>query len=481
MGDDDEILANGVMADTGRPLPGAPLLIPQPVAASVHNERDAADKRLAQIAAGKMRSYSVDPDYDPNALTGVGWGLIFPAAGDSTAIEQALAPLIALRKTQVKDETRCKIFKGQDGYQAGETAVQWLGRHNVGLDVVNPRQGVPYYLMLVGSPDEIPMTFQYTLDLYWAVGRLFLRSAEEYSRYAQSVVDYEKPETIPATLRKIGLFATEHDFDGATQMFSKLVAKPMRDGDGFHDPIGKAQNFAREARMGEQATKLALAKLLSDPAGSPALLFSGSHGMAFSPDDPRLADCQGALVCQDWSSYGAVAETDWFAASDLPAYARLRGMIHFMFACYGGGWGKIDTFRDGPDGTALQIAPAAAFSRLPQAMLAHPNGGALATIGHVDRAWSYSFKSDSGATQITGLRSVLTNLMLGHRIGQATDAFNMRWAAIATSLSDDLRAGGGDAAQLAREWIARDDARNYIILGDPAVRLRVEQMPMLPP
>ena len=156
-------------------------------------------------------------------------------------------------------------------------------------------------------------------------------------------------------------------------------------------------------------------------------------------------------------------------------------MIHFMFACYGGGWGKIDTFRDGPDGTALQIAPAAAFSRLPQAMLAHPNGGALATIGHVDRAWSYSFKSDSGATQITGLRSVLTNLMLGHRIGQATDAFNMRWAAIATSLSDDLRAGGGDAGALAREWIARDDARNYIILGDPAVRLRVEQMPMLPP
>ena len=156
LGDDDEILADGVMADTGRPLPGAPLLIPQPVAASVHNERDAADKRLAQIAAGKMQSYSVDANYDPNSLEGVGWGLVFPAAGDSAAIEQALAPLITLRKTQVKDEKRCRIFKGQDGYQAGETAVQWLGRHNVGLDVVNPRQGVPYYLMLVGSPDSNP-------------------------------------------------------------------------------------------------------------------------------------------------------------------------------------------------------------------------------------------------------------------------------------------------------------------------------------
>jgi hypothetical protein len=33
-----------------------------------------------------------------------------------------------------------------------------------------------------------------------------------------------------------------------------------------------------------------------------------------------------------------------------------------------------------------------------------------------------------------------------------------------------------DAAALANMIIARDDARNYMILGDPAVRLKTETM-----
>ena len=184
-------------------------------------------------------------------------------------------------------------------------------------------------------------------------------------------------------------------------------------------------------------------------------------------------------MCQDWEGYGQIGEAEWFAAADLPDDARMHGMIHFLFACYGGGWEKLDTFRDGPGGTARQVALAPGVARLPQALLAHPNGGALAVLAHVDRAWSYSFRTLNNANQNSGLREVVRCLLLGQRIGSATDRFNMQWGALAAPLADAMRAADpsiATARRIARLWIARDDARNYTILGDPAVRLRVGDM-----
>jgi hypothetical protein len=112
--------------------------------------------------------------------------------------------------------------------------------------------------------------------------------------------------------------------------------------------------------------------------------------------------------------------------------------------------------------------------------MAHPQGGALAVLAHVDRAWSYSF--GSGKTpQTQGFRDVLGRIMHGDRLGQATDQFNIRWAALSTELSEMLNQMQlglqVDARSLATQWVARDDARNYVLFGDPSVRLRVEDMP----
>ena len=75
----------------------------------------------------------------------------------------------------------------------------------------------------------------------------------------------------------------------------------------------------------------------------------------------------------------------------------------------------------------------------------------------------------------------MARVMKGDRIGQCTDQFNLRWAVLSAELTNtqqqrDLLPGQISDATLANRWVARDDARNYLILGDPAVRLRVEDM-----
>jgi hypothetical protein len=279
----------------------------------------------------------------------------------------------------------------------------------------------------------------------------------------------------------MAVFAPRHDFDPATQLFNDQVALPLKEGRDSR-PLGERQRFRLRSFLAGDASKASLDRILRGEldGGGPSLLFSGGHGMAFDAGDPRQEASQGALVCQDWERSGEIAAEHWYSAADLPKEARLHGLIHFMFACYGGAVPEHDNF-DRLNKEPRRIAPHPFLSRLPQALLAHPNGGALALLAHVERSWAYSFQGDRGGSQVQGFRDVIGRLLRGERMGQATDVFNMRWAVLSTRLAElqvDLSFGAEISPRLLTQfWIARDDARNFVVLGDPAVRLRVEDMP----
>ncbi|HEY0334434.1 MAG TPA: hypothetical protein VGC74_12110 [Stenotrophomonas sp.] len=453
---------NGIDAVTGRYLP-APSVAELCGALKGEPATPVAPLLLAKRNAAAA-AMGLPFDVDSRKLDQSGWGLLL-AHGAGAAEFEALAELRLLREGQAG--ARYKVFQAASGYRNGDSVAEWLGRQ--GAEQGMPQVAkVPYYLLIVGSPQDIPFDFQYELGVNYAVGRIHFDTIEEYRHYAASVV---AGEAIAETVRprRACFFGVRNDDDRATEMSSQMLVAPLADA-----LQAKHADWTFDRVLAGDATKAGLAQCLSL---SPSLLFTASHGMAFPEGHAHQLGHQGALLCQDWQGplrhRGAIDPGLYFAGEDVADDANLSGSVVFHFACYGAGTPQHDDFAAA--GARPRIAPAPFLSHLPQRLLGKPGGGALAVIGHVERAWSYSFASPDFGAQTATFEMCLHALMSGIRIGAAMDAFAMRHAALAVNLNrvlDNLRHEAKvDDYQLASLWTVHHDACNYVILGDPAARI----------
>ncbi|MGQ0600514.1 MAG: hypothetical protein ACT4QE_02315 [Anaerolineales bacterium] len=469
MADEDLLYFNGINGATGdyetMPLPLEKLA--QIAKGETLDEQDL--KELQQKHAQKTEGHwAVKEGIDPKDLSQTGWGVIFAfSARDKTpAIREALSELLQHRQAQAGPYY--KEYIGPAAYRPNEGKNEFLARHGAGPGPADPAK-VPYYLLIVGDPEAIPYKVQYQLDVQYAVGRIHFETVEEYAAYARAVVTAEtSPPFLP---RKATLFGVSNPDDPATSLSAESLIKPLSASLRQDKPDWSVNVIAPA-----DSTKARLGELLGG-ADMPALLFTASHGMGFPQGDTRQLEHQGALLCQDWPGpqkwRQPIKDDFYFSADDVRSDANLLGLMAFYFACYGAGTPKLDDFAH-KTGQRAQIAPHAFVAGLPRKLLAR---GALAAVGHVERAWGTSFLWDKAGVQLAVFESSFIRLLEGHPVGSAFEFFNERYAEISSDLSsqrEEIQFGAEVGnAKIAGLWTANNDARSYVSVGDPAARIPV--------
>lgn len=407
---------------------------------------------------------------DPRDFSEAGWGAIFADPTDP-ALMEVMKPLLALRHEQAME--RFRVYTDSAGFRTGkDTKSAFLARHGAGPGPVDPDR-TPYYMLIVGSPEQIPYRFQAQLDVQFAVGRIHFERLDEYAAYAESV---RRAEQEPKRRkRRMVVFGATHPDDVHTQITNEVLALPM-----VRSLEKSYSDLQLDTSLGPEATKSHLLHLLQDDL-PPSLLLTVSHGLAFPPTDVHYRDAHGAILCADWPgprhwATDPLPSDFYFSAADVDDSVRLEGMIALHYSSYSAGTAQEHAYQRLPR-TTPEVVPL--VSPLAQRLLAHPQGGALAVIGFVDQVMGYSSLSSVAQDQTFILESVLRRLLDGYPVGSAMEYINERYAELATQLSselEDIRFGNPtDPSSLADLWTANSDTRSLVVVGDPAVRVTGSQ------
>lgn len=406
---------------------------------------------------------------DPGDPTVAGWSYLLnvadPRAGELAEIVRSLAV-----KRGMPDPSAPLPFHGE----GPDAWLDWLEEHYHGA-VLNGGSP-PGYILILGGPDTVPFGFQAFLHSVASVGRLDFAHGREYQSYVDKVLRLEaEPE--PVVARKALFFAPDEGPSDPTHFSREHMVKPLA------DLLRDERRFEVLELAEDDATKPALARALATER--PALVYTASHGMG-ATDKPLdfQRSMNGGLCCQ---SEGRWRLEDLYSADDVPTGGTfLEGAVFFQFACHGYGTPAASELAHwtGRSSTSAGVDFVAA---LPKKLLAHPRGP-ISYVGHLDMAFLHGFTDpknrhlrDRWHRRIAPFKSAVEGIVTVDPAGLAMKLMNERYVAsnaVLTSFYDRQQRGAiawtpERRKRLVDQWIVRGDAQNFMVLGDPAARLRV--------
>lgn len=403
----------------------------------------------------------------------VGWGLVLPDDASVSEKSKALgedAPP-ALRRL-LDDRPNSPVLRYvKDLYTHLRRYYVDRPKQDIALGVSKPgtRPGsLPTYLLIYGSPAEIPWRFQYLLSGPCRVGRLWLED-QALDRYVDHVMNEWSDSS--AQMDSTLVWAVDWGGDDITSLMRRSIAAPLVTSiEDDPDP-----NIARGVRFvdgtNEDASAAVLVTALS--AGKPGLVVTTSHGKT-GPigDETTMGRDLGLLVD---SARHTVQPADVVAAWQP------NGAIWYAHACCSAGTtsesgfselvergSEIDKTLQALEELGDRVAP------FPTALL-EADKPLRAFVGHVEPTFDWTIRDPRTGQMLThALRTALYNHL--YQPEPVALAFRSWYEEVGYLLAQwdqalvEYNAGGSWELAAALRLAARD-RQAMVVLGEPTVML----------
>jgi hypothetical protein len=329
-------------------------------------------------------------------------------------------------------------------------------------------RALPRYLLIYGSPADVPWSLQFQLNASASVGRCVGRlslTGEGLDNYVTALIDEWKGSAARTDQPVVWAVDLGEDI---TALMRSAIAKPVADRFSEDSDIGAKRVFL-DGSSGE-ATGGRFVDALADRR--PTFVLTTSHGLTpASGDDATRLEVLGAPVDQD----GEPLRSDALLSAWEP-----DGAIWYSHACCSAGGEAPTRFEGlvGGDLEALLVSLAglgASVARLPEALLGAPKP-LRAFVGHVEPTFDWTLEQPETGHLLTDstVRALYNNLFLGDPLGFAFRDCHAHVGELLAALDgaiDQLSSDNDTRDSALACQLAARDRQSLVILGDPTVTL----------